>query len=760
MTDKIKQRLEAEARRQRERDISFDNFRNFYMSKTREVFENYDFDNQNSKREFDFIKIDNALNLQVIPEPLTFIDEFASVKDFESCEKIFLKIKEERSKSIKYKGEESDLKDFTGFWNNSTSSGINLRPGFNKKDKRELSRVVLGDNSVHALVAGRTGAGKSVFVNNLLMNLLYEYPSWELDLYLIDFKKVEFSRYLSKVNTPHICAVAATEEVRYVVSMLEYLNRAMLARETLFSKIGETKISDFREKYNVVLPRILLVVDEFQQMFLEATAKENAKISEYLTAITKKGRATGVHLIFSSQEMSGTLSSSVKTNFKARFALPASAEVSTDILGNKEASVLEPYHVLSNDQGGNSEYNEKYAVPFIKVKSDTEDQKSEFDLKLKKLVDLENKFTFSKIHKFYEEQETKEFSVIKSIKEEPNIKNAIKNITQGTQYIDNIILGPSVTFNQNHNDIESLFLERGKNKNIGLFSTQLSNCAYFTRLIFDNFLYSEKNYKFIVVNRNRAILEQAQLEHVYNKMNNGNHLGYSEETSDEAIDELIESYESRIQIQNIIEQSSSIEEYLKNLIPVVKDMLPKNMGSVVESEIKILIKEVKQGTNSIDYDQLRTKMLSSDIPWICGMYESLVTLYYKYDVEKIKIEELFPFRLVFILGADNMPLQLKRLKKNVEKSTQYNYLFIFSTTSIDEASLLEIYKRNSHYLFAYQANEKTLLSLKINVTKKAQDNIAIDGKIAHLDKDLSFKKLNLKLSEIEFPKLDLDALLP
>ncbi|WP_187305679.1 FtsK/SpoIIIE domain-containing protein [Lachnospira eligens] len=217
---------------------------------------------------------------------------------------------------------------YDGLWFNSTREGINLRPGLEDEEWSNPSSVILGDDAVHALVAGRTGSGKSVFLNSVIFSLLAEYSPWELNLFLVDLKKVEFSRYLSKYKVPHINAVAATSEIRYVLSLLNYISNCMIARQNFFALIGQQKISDVRNKYNIVIPRVLLIVDEFQQLFLEATGKEENAITDLLTSITKLGRATGFHLIFASQEMSGTMSQSVFANFKARFALACDADVS------------------------------------------------------------------------------------------------------------------------------------------------------------------------------------------------------------------------------------------------------------------------------------------------------------------------------------------------------------------------------------------------------------------------------------------------
>ena len=112
---------------------------------------------------------------------------------------------------------------------------------------------------------------------------------------------------------------------------------------------------------------MLLIVDEFQQMFSEATNREAEEIQTMLNSITKLGRATGFHLIFASQEMSGTLRGNTLANFKIRMALPCNKQISLDILGNGAAEQLERGYVLINTEAGDELSNQKYRVPFIET---------------------------------------------------------------------------------------------------------------------------------------------------------------------------------------------------------------------------------------------------------------------------------------------------------------------------------------------------------------------------------------------------------
>ena len=113
----------------------------------------------------------------------------------------------------------------TPMWFNTTMKGINVRLGYDNGNSSTPGAIVLGDDVVHMMLGGATGAGKSVALNTAICNLLVEYPPWEIDVYLGDFKKVEGSRYANRFETPHIKIVAATGSTEFILSLYNKLQK-------------------------------------------------------------------------------------------------------------------------------------------------------------------------------------------------------------------------------------------------------------------------------------------------------------------------------------------------------------------------------------------------------------------------------------------------------------------------------------------------------------------------------------------------------
>ncbi|HEY4399120.1 MAG TPA: FtsK/SpoIIIE domain-containing protein [Lactobacillaceae bacterium] len=400
-------------------------------------------------------------------------------------------------------------------WFNESTNGLNLRPGMHRDEADEVLAIPLGDNMAHALVAGRTGSGKSVFLNNLLMSLMSEYAPWEVDIYLADFKKVELSRYLSDKDNqaPHVKAVAATSQMPYVMSLLRYLAKVMDAREQFFARISEKNIADFRKRYDVVLPRVLLVVDEFQQMFLQANEAEHVEIQHILTEIAKKGRSSGVHLLFASQEMSDTLPASTLLNFKARFALPADPAVSEAIINTPAAAQLAPHHVMFNQSSGDDSTVQAFLVPYLD--SDVPDVVADVRTiaqtanKLDNFLALFNVYAneagFNKAKTFFQEDFAHDLSLVRDLRQTGELQQQVDAILNThPEYNDYLVVGEPTTYMPAALPLAYQFLKNGRLSNIGAVSDDLPTLGYILNVLTMNFTATDR-YRHLVLNLSTSI---------------------------------------------------------------------------------------------------------------------------------------------------------------------------------------------------------------------------------------------------------------
>lgn len=443
----------------------------------------------------------------ICPEPLTFLHDFDDVSDDKDAANKRFREYVEKFEQLDI-SQKPTLDGINTMWLNKTINGINLRPGHINADRGKFTGIQLNDEAVHGLIVGRTGSGKSVFINQLIMSLVTEYAPWELDVYLADFKKVELGRYMNISEaysgdnryTPHVKACAATSEIRYVVSMLRYITDCMNARNELFTRLGVTKIKDFRNTYGVVLPRVILIIDEFQQLFKEATSKEEDEIQFLLNSITKLGRSTGFHLIFASQEMSGTLVGDTLSNFKVRMALPCNKDISASILGNTQASELDVGYVYINKESGEESQNIKFNVPQIKTDEVEGDngirEESPFSKYLGKIKENASKFNIEykkETQKFYrEELQEREKQYLDDLDRIADTKNKIIKTMPDT--FDALILGKTVLYSPKKNDKVAMYINGGFRKSMVVASPDKDDLARILKLLAENFGRSKVRY--------------------------------------------------------------------------------------------------------------------------------------------------------------------------------------------------------------------------------------------------------------------------
>lgn len=166
-----------------------------------------------------------------------------------------------------------------------------------------IIKLTMGEGSSHhGLIAGATGSGKSTLLHTLIMSAMLNYSPDQLNLYLMDFKSgTEFKIYES-VKLPHIKLLALDAMQEFGESILEDLVAEMGRRGELFKSVGQTSLKGYSEASGKSLPRILVIMDEFQILFNDSTNRKIAmNCAELTKRIVTEGRAFGIHLLMATQ---------------------------------------------------------------------------------------------------------------------------------------------------------------------------------------------------------------------------------------------------------------------------------------------------------------------------------------------------------------------------------------------------------------------------------------------------------------------------
>ncbi len=221
----------------------------------------------------------------------------------------------------------------------------------------------------HMLVAGKTGSGKSTLLHSLIMAASLKYSPEELQLYLLDFKKgVEFKIY-AEAQLPHARVIGIESEREFGRSVLQRLDEELQRRGELFRAAGVQDLADYRHHSHSVLPRILFIVDEFQELFVrdDRVAQECTML---LDRLVRQGRSFGMHVVLSSQSLSGayTLPRATLGQMAIRIALQCSESDAALILAddNTAARLLSrPGEAIFNDAGGLIEGNQPFQVAWM-----------------------------------------------------------------------------------------------------------------------------------------------------------------------------------------------------------------------------------------------------------------------------------------------------------------------------------------------------------------------------------------------------------
>ncbi len=253
------------------------------------------------------------------------------------------------------------------YWRSDSRRGIEVPLG--RSGATRLQHLRLGQGtSQHVLIAGKTGSGKSTLLHALITNAALRYSPADLELYLIDFKKgVEFKTYVTH-QLPHARVVAIESEREFGLSVMQRLDAEMRDRGERFRAAGVQDLAGYRDAQGP-LPRILLIVDEFQEFFVQDDRLAQ-EASLLLDRLVRQGRAFGIHVHLGSQTLGGaySLARSTLGQMAVRIALQCSEADAHLILSddNTAARLLSrPGEAIYNDANGLVEGNHPFQVVWL-----------------------------------------------------------------------------------------------------------------------------------------------------------------------------------------------------------------------------------------------------------------------------------------------------------------------------------------------------------------------------------------------------------
>ena len=204
----------------------------------------------------------------------------------------------------------------------SGSSPLTIALG---KDISGRPVVTTLEQCVHLLIAGATGAGKSVCINSLIASILFKARPDQVKLLLIDPKRVELSAWS---QVPHLISPVVTDPKR-AASALRWAIKEMESRYEQFTKVGTRDVERYNEiatppgSVKPALPYIVIIIDELADLMMVAPAE----VEDSIFRLAQMARAAGIHLVVATQRPSvDVITGTIKANIPSRIAFAVSSQ--------------------------------------------------------------------------------------------------------------------------------------------------------------------------------------------------------------------------------------------------------------------------------------------------------------------------------------------------------------------------------------------------------------------------------------------------
>ena len=191
-------------------------------------------------------------------------------------------------------------------------------------------KIVVADleKMPHMLIAGSTGSGKSVCINDIIISMIYKASPQEVQMILIDPKVVELSVF---GTLPHLRVPVVTEPKK-AASALRWAVNEMDQRYRKFSEVGARKLSGYNAAIDDPKKRmgkLVIIIDELADLMMVAPED----VEDSICRIAQLGRAAGIHLIVATQRPSADIITGlIKANIPSRCAFAVSSSIDSRII--------------------------------------------------------------------------------------------------------------------------------------------------------------------------------------------------------------------------------------------------------------------------------------------------------------------------------------------------------------------------------------------------------------------------------------------
>jgi hypothetical protein len=254
-------------------------------------------------------------------------------------------------------------------WSEETTS--ELRVPIGRTGATKFQYLAIGKGTCqHGLIAGKTGSGKSTLFHVIITNLALWCSPEQVEFYLVDFKKgVEFKCYATH-RLPHARVVAIESDREFGLSVLQRVDEELKRRGDLFRQLGVQDLPGYKKAGGTeTLPRSLLIIDEFQEFFVEDD-KISQTASLLLDRIVRQGRAFGIHVLLGSQTLGGayTVARTTLGQMVIRIALQCNEADAYLIMDDNNPAprlLSRPGEGIYNDMAGMLEGNSPFQVVWL-----------------------------------------------------------------------------------------------------------------------------------------------------------------------------------------------------------------------------------------------------------------------------------------------------------------------------------------------------------------------------------------------------------